>query len=248
MKEIPRKLILAIYFGVMFFVSNVIEGIYGGEYSIPAPLYSIIVIMAVGFVWLALYFFYTYGKEKKEVKEKEIIDKIAEGKRITDTVTQFIRNQSEFHVDKELILLEVSAFIIIDAIKLNIIMGSFPHDGETPFYKIIPAKHVLEVDAIESDKKYSGGTQTSSTLRSAVTGGILFGGAGAIVGAMAGSQPSANVSLVGIRLSIDDIEVPYVTLNFLADKVARGSETYNKAVANAEEWVGAIRVLQKRAR
>ncbi len=80
----------------------------------------------------------------------------------------------------------------------------------------------------------------------AAVGGLLFGGAGAVVGAISGSNSKSKTSAINLILCIDNLKEPYVAMNFLPNMTQTGSEEYKKYFDIAQKWYGITSILIER--
>lgn len=110
---------------------------------------------------------------------------------------------------------------------------------------IISADKILGVQVLEDGKNV---TNTGDTLGMAAIGGVMFGGAGAIVGAIASKQDKSKVSNISLVIAIDDLTTPFVNFSFLEMEVDKNSEQYKTAYSQANKWMAMINVLVSRGR
>ncbi len=112
-------------------------------------------------------------------------------------------------------------------------------------------KHTLDLDKIisleisENGKSlFSERSNLAGSLTGAALGGIVFGGAGAVVGAIAGKNKS-QITNIDLILQVADPAVPYIKFNFLGNtKVKAGSDEHVKALEKAKEWAARIKAIQ----
>jgi len=103
----------------------------------------------------------------------------------------------------------------------------------------------LQEVRIAEDGKVAVGKDIGQLLSLAAAGAVIFGGAGAVVGALAGSSLK-QVREVLLVAAVDDVLAPFVAVNFLETQAPVGSERYKKATQTAERFMGAIEVLKRR--
>lgn len=116
----------------------------------------------------------------------------------------------------------------------------------TEYEIVIKASDILSVSLSEDGKNIlqGSGSELSGTLTSAALGGLAFGGAGAVVGALAGQQKSVT-SEISLVLQTRNIESPYIKFNFLGDKfVQKGSPEYASALEVANVCLARLGALQ----
>ena len=89
--------------------------------------------------------------------------------------------------------------------------------------------------------------ETGEKLMAAV-GGLLFGGAGAIVGAISGSNAESRITEISLRVALDNIKTPYIGVNFMSGGVVvgKGSNEHSQILKIAERWYGIINVIIER--
>lgn len=93
-------------------------------------------------------------------------------------------------------------------------------------------------------------TKTSrvSQAGTALVGGLLFGGAGALVGGLTGKTTTVNkINGIDLRLTVNSTQAPIHDVNFMNVKGKKGGIIYNNAMQQARHWHGLIEVLIKRA-
>lgn len=119
-----------------------------------------------------------------------------------------------------------------------------------PSPRIFPYQDLLGVEIVEDGLSViSTKTARASQLGSALVGGVLFGGAGAIVGGLSGKTVSTahdRVNAVQLRLLVDDISHPHFVVDFLGKQVPKLSAEYSLALAQARQWHGVLEVLIRR--
>jgi len=215
--------IMVIFFIAAYAIGSAIEEVGG---------FLIILFIVASIIW------YHWQKGYKE-KEKNKAQKDMQG-RASITINQ----EHEFSETYLFTNTDGSGFIQIDEKRMKIRIGgvSTNHEGITS--RIIEINDVIGV-SIAEDGKGILGSDLSSTLGGAAVGGLIFGGFGAVVGAMAG-QKTKKVSSISLVLSIDDLSCPFLALNFLCSPVNKGSEEHSKALSEAKRWLGMITILISR--
>lgn len=125
--------------------------------------------------------------------------------------------------------------------KLCLIGGSGAERRVIPYHDIFAAE--LVEDGLTQTR-----TVRSSQLGGALVGGVLFGGAGAVVGALSGkSKTEGKVTSIALRVTINDSARPHHVVTFLNVEAKKGSFLYNSAMTPARHWVGVIDVAIKQA-
>lgn len=109
---------------------------------------------------------------------------------------------------------------------------------------VINVADVLQVElAVNGHPTYEAGPV--GTLGAAALGGVMFGGAGAIVGSIASIHSGkTRVNSLAIKLRLNDIHQPAVTINILQHSVLKSAE--KEFVEMAEMWTNTIEVLRYR--
>ena len=82
-----------------------------------------------------------------------------------------------------------------------------------------------------------------SLLGKAIIGGFLFGVPGAIIGGTIGKKKNECKSL-GLRITVNDLDNPFIQLNFLNGKTKRDSFVYRTALQTANQIASALTIIQ----
>lgn len=96
-------------------------------------------------------------------------------------------------------------------------------------------------------------TERLSQIGGALTGGLFFGGVGAVIGGLSGAKRSSSeeVKRIDLRLTIYDTKNPLHDVNFMSTEVKKNGVIsgfiYNDAMNKARHWHGMIDVLIKTA-
>lgn len=105
-------------------------------------------------------------------------------------------------------------------------------------------RDIVSIDSIKSFEIIQNGQSISSgSLGRAVVGGVLFGGAGAVVGALTGRKSKTKITELRIKLTIDDINNPVFYIPILAKEVYSDTADYHVAAQAAEEVISTIDVM-----
>lgn len=83
-----------------------------------------------------------------------------------------------------------------------------------------------------------------SGLGSAVAGGLLFGGVGAIVGGAAGKKSLDAISSLKIRISTKDEMFNSLIISLLTAKTKKGSFTYNVTMDVSQKLISALDMIE----
>lgn len=134
-----------------------------------------------------------------------------------------------------------TAIIALDEENQKLALCKFDLKSRMTVEKIITVSEILNIEFSEN------GQAPCGTLAGAAVGGLVFGGAGAIVGAMA-SQNKSIVSNISLILQTTDISAPHITFNFLGGAVVEiGSPLHTKTIENARIWFARIKAMVHRA-
>ena len=125
------------------------------------------------------------------------------------------------------------------------IIGGSDNTGKVD-HKIISAKEIIGIELTENGKGLLSSSVNKNTLGMAAVGGLLFGGAGAIVGAISGSNAKSRVTEISLRIAIDNIKTPYVGINFVSSIIGKGSDENNQILKIAEKWYGIVSIIIER--
>lgn len=98
---------------------------------------------------------------------------------------------------------------------------TFNFISEIPY--VFSFEDVLEYELIED-----GNTVTKGGLGAAIVGGITFGGAGAVTGAVIGKKKtSSSVYNMRINITINNQWIPFITIVLLNGEIKKGGFVYN---------------------
>jgi len=130
--------------------------------------------------------------------------------------------------------------IAIDQSQKNICLTDLQHDIVSN--RIFSYRDLLSVEILQDGSSV---TKTSRTSQAggALVGGLIFGGVGAVVGALSGTKTTrGKVSRVDLQIVINDPQSPVFTVNFQNTEVAQNSSVHKAALSNAREWMGRINI------
>lgn len=110
----------------------------------------------------------------------------------------------------------------------------------------IDARRILDVElSINDQSVYKAGPV--ATLAGAAVGGLMFGGFGAVVGALSTTRAGAGkINSVTLKLRMDDISQPLVELPFILEPIKASSDEAKARMALAEKWTNLIQILRHR--
>jgi phosphate/sulfate permease len=120
-------------------------------------------------------------------------------------------------------------------------------DIRTAKRKIVSHSDILEVSIFEDGNSVTTTSRTSQ-VAGAVIGNLMMGGTGFLIGALTGSKKtSVTISSLEVRLLINDTKSPTWSIAFIRAETPKKSPTYKKYASEAENLLGTIKVLMKRA-
>ena len=91
-------------------------------------------------------------------------------------------------------------------------------------------------------------TDRESQIRGALIGGLVLGGAGAIIGGLSGKTTSSNkVKRIDLRITVNRTNNPIHDINFMNEESKKNGSRYKKAMEHARYWHALLTVLIKRA-
>jgi hypothetical protein len=204
----------------------------------------IFILIPILIIKTCKYFIFNFVKDFNDnavaVGQKIAYEKISNKMKIN----KYIQSIPEFSMTASYVTDNHKAFIAVDEERKTFVIGGV--DEDTVNYKIISTKDILGVEITESGKGLLSSSDNINTLGMAAAGGLLFGGAGAVVGALSGSNTKSRTTEISLRIAIDNIKIPYVGINFLTEVVGKGSNAYQQALENAEKWFGIVKILLAR--
>ncbi len=99
-------------------------------------------------------------------------------------------------------------------------------------------KDIISFELIEDDK-----TVSSGGLSRALVGGVLFGGAGAIVGAVTAGKKKKYCEKLLIKMTINDMNDPVLYIPLITNKTKIDSDEYKKAYNEAQELLSTFQII-----
>lgn len=124
------------------------------------------------------------------------------------------------------------------------------HDVESPSHRLISPRDLYSVEVVEEDGASKTRVTQSTKLGSAIVGGLLLGGVGAVVGGLAGksgSETSRVVTRLTLRLTVNSTSAPTHNIILINQPLETSSDAFKTARATASEWSDLLAVLIKRA-
>ena len=181
----------------------------------------------------------TWIIEKKMEKETEIQKMYKDNKELG--LHQYIFSIEDFWPSKTKFFYETDAFISVDEIRNKILIGGAAKEKTEIISKLIEINDVISFELLEMG--YVSQKHTS-------LGGLHFGSTGVVINTKLGGSNLAKlstVSVLGVKLTLDMIETPIISINFISNSMSRESEEYQKALSAIEEWLAILRILKNRS-
>lgn len=178
------------------------------------------------------------GEEMSKIAKKELDNILHDTPNFTATES-YITNDLSF----------TFAFIAVDENEHKIIIGGSKNNKGNIDYKIIGANEIMGVELTVNGKGLLSSSVNKNILGMAAVGGLLFGGAGAIVGAISGSKAKSKITEISLRIALDNIKTPYIGINFIsavATTISEGSNEYHQILQIAQKWYGIINIIIER--
>jgi hypothetical protein len=114
-------------------------------------------------------------------------------------------------------------------------------------HKVIPCRDLLSTEIFEDGYAVTK-TVRSSQIGGALVGGVLLGGAGAIIGGLSGKRiESGKVKTINLRVVINDPAHPIYTICFLDIEIERGNFLHTTMVELAKQWQARLDIFIKLA-
>lgn len=100
-------------------------------------------------------------------------------------------------------------------------------------------------DVIDFELIEDGNTVTSGGLGRAVVGGVLFGGVGAVVGAVTGGKKTKETCKeLRLKVTMNNIDKPIIYADFLhGTEIKKSSPTYTGLMSQAQEAVAVFQII-----
>ncbi|CAM2868829.1 hypothetical protein HP548_23595 [Paenibacillus taichungensis] len=157
-----------------------------------------------------------------------------------------MKTAKNFQVSQYYISEDKKSLIAVDSVNKKFCFVDDRHGGRKKVYSY---EDLLRSEIVEDGVAI---TNTSRTIQigGAVIGGMLAGGAGAMVGALTGSQnTSSHVKLVTLQVTLDDLEEPvrYIRFLYKDSPIPKDSERYQIAIREANHWHGMISIYIRNA-
>jgi hypothetical protein len=173
---------------------------------------------------------------------EKIYKRIPEWK--TEQICGEIKKLKQFVSSKQFVSTDGNSGIAIDSRKGKIALFKFPSNEIK--CELISASDLLSIEIVIDGRSVQKSVP-STKIGSAIIGGLLLGGVGAVVGAIAGnSQQTTTSNLTGVllRLVINHDDDPLHELTFLTTEAGSYSERVVTAKREAQEVYALLSVLK----
>ncbi|MCC3645838.1 SHOCT domain-containing protein [Cytobacillus oceanisediminis] len=121
--------------------------------------------------------------------------------------------------------------------------------------EIYSYKEILETEIVEDGKTITG-TSRSSQIGGAIIGGVLAGGAGAVIGGLGGKKTSEQeINKIDLKVIVNNTKSPVKYINFLtADEIdidgkpfpiKKDNPKYKSAMSSINHWHSLLSLLIK---
>lgn len=125
----------------------------------------------------------------------------------------------------------------------------FRPDGDEAKLTTVSSGDIVSTELLIDEKSVM--TTTSSTrVGSAIVGGLLLGGVGAIVGGLAGRETKAEVKTINsatLKISLNDLTAPSIRVHLLKSPIAANSSDFRALEVTAQNWIDWLMVLMQRS-
>jgi hypothetical protein len=111
-------------------------------------------------------------------------------------------------------------------------------------FEEVTGSEIIGADVIQNGRPLLG-SQAETTITSAALGGLLFGGAGAIVGAVAGQNMKTSDG-VYLSIAVDSLERPNIAFQFLAHNPDENNEASMERAQAARTWAERVSIMVRR--
>lgn len=104
--------------------------------------------------------------------------------------------------------------------------------------EVFQYKNLLDFELVED-----GETITKGGIGRAVAGGLVFGGAGAIVGAVTGKKTKSICNSMRIKLTLKNTYRDNIYINLITTDTKKSSIIYKAAQTNAQNCISALQII-----
>lgn len=121
------------------------------------------------------------------------------------------------------------------------LLGTYSYYENTS--KIIKFNEVLDFEIFEN-----GNSVVSSRTGSAVVGGLLFGGLGAVAGASGSRTINENCSNLKLKIYTNNIQYSVIMLDFLEKGISKSSALYEQLTEVINEMISLLKIAREHNR
>ncbi|WP_304341235.1 SHOCT domain-containing protein [Metaclostridioides mangenotii] len=172
------------------------------------------------------------SKNKKDLTKQDLLDlKIINEQLIKEGRERIAKNEEKFNNFR--VTSSVPMLFEIDERKRQ---WTIPKLQLGTIGDRIPSKIYSFEDILEFELLEDGDTVTKGGLGSAVVGGALFGGTGAVVGSVTGKKTTKKlIKSLKIKITINDLSNPTEYIELIKKDTKTDSKEYKKAYETAQE-------------
>ena len=105
-----------------------------------------------------------------------------------------------------------------------------------------PKDVVVPFDKVRGFSIIQDGEETRASLGSAVAGGLLFGGVGAVIGA-AGGSGKKSVGILALKIDLNDLDNPCAIVTYINKPTKTKSKEYSAAVSEIQNAVSCLELI-----
>lgn len=165
---------------------------------------------------------FDFSKEKfSEASEKRNLEKKEKKERL-----QLIKN---FNADKK----------ISDTLHIDTKQRLFKVQGFLNSPNIHSVDDIMTYELIED-----GDSISSGGLGRAAIGGLAFGGAGAVVGAITGGKKNKKlIKILQIKITMNNIDNPVLYIDLISTPIKKGSILYKNAIKTADNIISTLNII-----
>ncbi len=135
---------------------------------------------------------------------------------------------------------EIGKFILFDDVNKKFAIPKTSLTGKIRDMKIFDYSSIVEYELLED-----GNSIEKGGVGRAIVGGALFGGVGAVVGATTGHKHKATCSKLQIKITLNDISMPVVYVNFIEAETKKNGALYKMIYPMAQEALSVLSIITK---
>ena len=165
-----------------------------------------------------------------------------QNKKMQENIASLLETASEFKQTKTITISDNLIFLIDEVGKKLCVL-------RPQLKKIYNYNQILDVEYIVNEKTISS-KSNSNTIGRALVGGVLAGGAGAIIGGLTGKEKTENlISKIAVKVLFQDLDFPSLTITYfdcvsVGGKPVAADSIYCKGdIERAEDFVNTMRII-----